>query len=145
MDYSIRLVTGLFFSFVFQGSLAGCPKNYNQYPQIDNIVSLKQLRGVWLDQLSSREVDENFFCTQQANSGINDTSYQTDTTSSVKKLRIPYHASFINVGLPRKKDELVFNLVPNSRTAHWFAGSMFFIVDFRPDNHEYGGQFQVYH
>ena len=22
---------------------------------------------------------------------------------------------------------------------------MFFIVDFRPDNHEYGGQFQVYH
>lgn len=121
---------------------AACPTDGLQFPQLETQPSLEQLQGVWLDRLSSRLADTYFYCTQQANFALNETSYRTDTTSYVGAQGTkPYSASFINVGVPQIKQELVFELVPASRTAHWFAGSLFFLIDYRPDDHVNGGYY----
>jgi len=122
------------------GLWAACPTGGLQFPQLENVPSLEQLQGVWLDQLSSRESDTHFYCTQQANSDFNETSFRTDTTCSIQGTK-PYSASFINVAVPQKKQELVFELVPASLTAHWFAGSLFFLIDYRPDDNVNGGYY----
>ena len=107
-----------------------CPTDSLKFPQLETVPSLEQLHGVWLDELSSREADTHFYCTQQSNAALNRTSYRTDTTSSMAEGKVPYRAAFINNMHPSKGRELVFDLVPDSQTAHWFAGSLFFLVDF---------------
>jgi hypothetical protein len=120
---------------------AACPSEALRFPQLETVPSLEQLNGVWLDQLSSRKADSHFYCTQQSNSKSNETSYRTDTTSSMVQGKVPYSASFVNVGVPQKQSEMVFELVPASRTAHWFTGSLFFLVDYRADDHPSGGYY----
>ena len=113
---------------------SACPTSSSQFPQLETQPeSLGALDGIWLDEFSSREADTHFYCTQQANAQLNATSYRTDTTSFMAQGKLPYAASFINVGVAQQGSELVFELVPASRSAHWFAGSLFFLVDYQPD------------
>ena len=124
------------FSFLLiQNIIAKCPIEENKFPQLEVVPTLWDIQGVWLDQLSSRQVDTHFYCTQQTNTAYNSSSLRTDTLSSMAQGKIPYRAAFINNLHEQKYQEMVFDLIPDSPTAEPFANSLFFLIDYKKDNY----------
>ena len=95
--------------FFIKEIVSKCPIDEKNFPQLSITPSLNDMQGVWLDQLSSREVDTRFYCTQQTNTAYNRTSLRTDTYSSMIKGKIPYRAAFINNLHEQKYHEMVFD------------------------------------
>ena len=113
-------------------TIASCPSSFDGYPST-SLSSLQELNGDWVDMYSSRLADTHFECTTQSNKFVNDTSYMTSTTCLLRDYL--YELEVLNILFSSKDSMSVFDLVPVSESARWFAGSTFFLVDYLPDEY----------
>ena len=111
---------------------SSCPKSVDGYPSIENLSSLQELNGEWVDMFSSRLADTHFECTTQSNKLFNESAFMTSTTCLLREYS--YQLEVLNV-LSFPECMSVFDLVPVSDSARWFEGSTFFLVDYLPDNY----------